>query len=73
MKKLMIGGAVVTGAALLARRCVSSCGGVDFERLVERMPENAPPKWIFRNVIAIRDNTDRILQLLEDQHGSTRD
>ncbi len=29
------------------------------------MPGNAPPKWMFRNITAIRDNTDRILQLLE--------
>jgi hypothetical protein len=31
------------------------------------MPEDAPPKWIFRNVTAIRENTDRILQLLESE------
>lgn len=66
MKKLLIGGAVITGAAFLARRCVSRCAGVDFERLIERMPENAPPKWMFRNISAIRENTERILQLLED-------
>ena len=29
-----------------------------------RCPANAPPKWIFRNITAIRENTDRILQLL---------
>ena len=29
------------------------------------MPDNAPPKWMFRNITAIRENTDRILQLLE--------
>ena len=37
---------------------------------VERMPENAPPKWIFRNVTAIRENTERILQLLESEDQS---
>ena len=66
MKRLLIGGAVITGAAFLARRCVSICAGVDFERLIERMPENAPPKWMFRNISAIRENTERILQLLEE-------
>ena len=25
------------------------------------MPDNAPPKWMFRNITAIRENTDRIL------------
>jgi hypothetical protein len=34
------------------------------------MPENAPPKWIFRNISAIRENTDRILQLLEREDRS---
>lgn len=36
--------------------------------MIERMPENAPPKWMFRNITAIRDNTERILQLLEHEH-----
>ena len=27
--------------------------------MIERMPENAPPKWMFRNISAIRANTDR--------------
>jgi hypothetical protein len=72
MKKLLIVGGAVTAAFLgvLAKRLASSSGGPDFERWVERMPENAPPKWIFRNVSAIRENTDRILQLLESEQAS---
>ena len=31
------------------------------------MPENAPPKWAFQNITAIRENTDRILELLDSQ------
>jgi hypothetical protein len=65
MKKLLIVGAAITGAALVAKRFASSSGAPDFGRIVERMPENAPPKWIFRNVTAIRENTERILELLE--------
>jgi hypothetical protein len=34
------------------------------------MPENAPPKWIFRNISAIRENTERILQVLESERTS---
>ena len=65
MKKgLLVGGAVV-GLALLGRRCASHCGGFDFETMIERMPDNAPPKWMFHNISAIRANTDRILQVLE--------
>ncbi|HEX6758276.1 MAG TPA: hypothetical protein VF086_07650 [Propionibacteriaceae bacterium] len=72
-KLLMIGAAVtgaVTGAALVVKRLASSAGGLDFERLIERMPENAPPKWIFHNVSAIRENTERILQVLEGDRTS---
>jgi hypothetical protein len=74
MKKLVIVGGAVTGAAFVAKRIAASSGGgwkrADFDRLVERMPENAPPKWIFRNISAIRENTDRILQLLESERTS---
>jgi hypothetical protein len=45
---------------------------VDLERMIERMPENAPPKWMFRNVNVIRENTERILQLLEEQQASAK-
>ncbi len=69
MKKLLIAGGAI-GAAFLARRCASHCGGFDFERLVERMPENAPPKWMFRNISAIRENTERILKILESENVS---
>jgi hypothetical protein len=72
LKKLLMIGAVtcaVTGAALLAKRLTSRSGGLDFGRLVERMPENAPPKWIFRNISAIRENK-RILQMLESERTS---
>jgi hypothetical protein len=41
--------------------------GFDFERMIERMPENAPPKWMFRNITAIRENTERIRELLESE------
>lgn len=63
MRKLLIAGAAVAGAAFLARRVASGCGGI--EGLIERMPDDAPPKWMFNNISAIRDNTDRILELLE--------
>jgi hypothetical protein len=66
-KKLLISGAAVTGAALLAKRVASRSSGLDFGRLFERMPENAPPKLMFRNISAIRENTERILQLLESE------
>ena len=65
MKRLLLVGAAVAGVALVARRAARGCGSFDFESMIERMPENAPPKWMFRNINAIRDNTERILKLLE--------
>ena len=47
MKKLLIVGAAVSGAAYLAKRFASSSGGPDFGRMVERMPENAPAQVDF--------------------------
>ena len=66
-KRLVMIGAAVTGTALVAKRLASRSGGLDFGRLFERMPENAPPKLMFRNITAIRENTERILQLLESE------
>ena len=31
------------------------------------MPDNAPPKWMFNNISAIRTNTERIIELLEGE------
>jgi hypothetical protein len=67
MKKLLIIGGAVAGAGVLAKRFAPSCGRIDFERMIQRMPENAPPKWMFRNITAIRQNTERILEVLEAQ------
>jgi hypothetical protein len=69
-KRLLISGAAVTGAALVAKRVASRSSGFDLGRLFERMPENAPPKLMFRNVSAIRENTERILQLLERERAA---
>lgn len=67
MKKLLIGVATVAGVALVARRAREHCAGIDFGQMIERMPENAPPKWMFRNISAIRANTERILELLSEE------
>jgi hypothetical protein len=69
-KRLLISGAAVTGAALVVKRIASRSSGFDLGRLFERMPENAPPKLMFRNVSAIRENTERILQLLERERAT---
>ena len=70
MKKLLLVGGVLAGGALVAKRMASKGGGPNFERMIERMPEDAPPRWIYRNVTEVRENTERILQLLEQQQAS---
>jgi hypothetical protein len=67
MKRLLLFGTVAVGGALCARRVARGCGAIDFTTMIERMPENAPRKWLFRNISAIRESTDRILELLETE------
>jgi hypothetical protein len=69
MKRSLLVGTAVLGGALFVRRAIHRCGGFDFEKMIERMPENARPKWMFRNISAIRENTERILELLESQRA----
>ena len=71
MKKALIAGGAIAGIALLARRFSPRCGRFNFEQMIERMPEDAPPKWMFRNISAIRTNTDQILELLKTQQAPT--
>jgi hypothetical protein len=72
MRRTVLVGAIAVGAVVGARQAARRRGGFDFERMIERMPENAPPKWMFRNVSAIRDNTERILELLERAESERR-
>jgi hypothetical protein len=69
---MMLGVAAV-GVALCARRAARGCSSFDVAEMIERMPENAPPKWMFRNITTIRENTERILALLESDRGSAPD
>jgi hypothetical protein len=71
MKRVLVVGVAAVGAAVCARRVMRGCGGFDFEKMVERLPENAPPKWMFRTIGAIRENTERILELLEAERAPT--
>jgi len=71
VRKLVIIAGAAAGAGLLAKRWGTGCGGVDFEKMIERMPENAPPRWMFTNITAIRENTERILERLEAERRGT--
>ncbi len=65
MKKALIFLAVLVGLGVLLQRLASKFGDIDWEQKFESMPDNAPPKWMFRNVTAIRENTERIIELLD--------
>ncbi len=65
MKKMLVLAAVLAGLGMLARRFAPKMCNMDWEKRLEAMPDNAPPKWMFRNITTIRENTDRILELLE--------
>ena len=73
MKKILAIAAVLAVLGVLARRFGPKMAAIDWEKRLEAMPDNAPPKWMFRNITAIRQNTDKILQLLESgQPGPAR-
>jgi hypothetical protein len=78
-KRAVVAGALV-GLAVLAGWRRAAGRGVDWraralerwQAAFERMPDDSPPKWMFRNITAIRrdaavtrHNTDRILDLLQ--------
>jgi hypothetical protein len=70
-KRWFIGAAVLAIVFLIARSAARS-GTSRWETMLERMPDTAPPKWMFNNITAIRENTDRILEQLGQQTTSTQ-
>ena len=70
MKKVLIVVAVLAGLGFLAKRFAPDLGKIDWEKKFDAMPDNAPPKWMFTNISAIRDNTERIIELLARDPGN---
>jgi hypothetical protein len=62
MTKVLIIVVALSGVGALLKRFAPSFGTIDWEKKLEAMPDNAPPKWMFRNITAIRENTERILK-----------
>ena len=65
MKKALVTVVLLVGLGVLLQRLGQKMSSIDWEERFDRMPDNAPPKWMFRNVAAIRENTDQILELLD--------
>jgi len=42
------------------------------EHLLEKLPDRFPPKWIYLNITAIREQNDRIIALLEEQTRTSK-
>jgi hypothetical protein len=70
MKKVVAVAAVaavaIVGIAFVAKRFTPKLENIDWEKRFAAMPDNAPPKWMFHNISEIHDNTQRILELLEE-------
>ena len=66
MKKLIVFLVLAVGVAAAAKLLAPKMQHVDWEKRFERMPDDAPPKWMFRNISSIRENTDRIIDLLDE-------
>ncbi|MGZ6956533.1 MAG: hypothetical protein ACXVLO_11865 [Acidimicrobiia bacterium] len=71
MKKLIMIAASVVGLCLVVRVLASRLPSIDWEQCLEQMPDTAPPKWMFTNINAIRENTDRILARLDEVGAGT--
>ncbi len=71
MKKALVLAAVLAGLSALGRLLGSRMQIIDWEKRIAALPDNAPPKWMFRNVTAIRENTERILRLLESERSGS--
>lgn len=65
IRKVLVFAAALAGLGVLAKRLGPKMQKIDWAKKFARMPDNAKPKWMFRNITAIRENTDRILELLE--------
>ena len=70
MRRALVGAVLAATGVLVARklgprlreRCEAECG-----RMFERMPDDFPPKRMMRGIEEIREQTARILRLLEER------
>jgi hypothetical protein len=66
MKKLLlVVVALLVGIVVVVRRAGAGWRATDWDQRLAAMPDNFPPKWMFNNITAIRENTDRLIELQE--------
>lgn len=56
--------AAVIGGGMLVVRLIGPKLGERMDRMFEAAPDDFPPKWMYLNITAIRENTDHILEAL---------
>ena len=65
-KKLVKVGALA-GAGILIMKLAGPRLGARMDRMFEDAPDDFPPKWMYLNITAIRENTERILEALTSE------
>jgi hypothetical protein len=54
---------VIAGGIAVARKLgAQGESSMDWGRIIDRMPDDAPPKWMFNNITALREDHERILE-----------
>lgn len=69
-KICMIGALVCFG--MLVLRLAGPKLGERMQRRFEEAPEDWPPKWMYLNITAIRENTERILKMMGEEGADTQ-
>ena len=65
---LLVGGVIVGVLMALGKKMADTDSATFFAKMqakMEEMPEDFPPRVMFDNVAKTRENTDRILEILE--------
>jgi hypothetical protein len=65
----LLRGVVMVGGGVLLIRLIGPKLSAHMDRMFEDAPDDFPPKWMYLNITAIRENTERILEALA--HGRT--
>lgn len=62
--------AILGGGMLVLRLFGPKLSG-RMDRMMEEAPDDFPPKWMYLNITAIRENTERILETLDKDEAES--
>lgn len=77
----LAGGAIVTAIAASAKQCggesskeaKAAAKWEKMKHVMDEMPDDFPPRVMFDNLAAIRENTDQMLELLRAERATSDD